>query len=129
MGEEVEAQMKRIEATKGVIGTLVVDPDGVPIRSTLDQSMTLQYAGQLRQLVILARSAVRDIDPQNDLSALRVRSKSNEIIVVTENNYLVIGIQKLPEPDVSMSREVGVLGSPLGIEYPGWLQKEGSDGY
>lgn len=27
-GEEVEAQMKRIEATKGVIGTLVVDPDG-----------------------------------------------------------------------------------------------------
>ncbi|CAI5664472.1 dynein light chain roadblock-type 2 isoform X3 [Oreochromis niloticus] len=126
MGEEVEAQMKRIEATKGVIGTLVVDPDGVPIRSTLDQSMTLQYAGQLRQLVILARSAVRDIDPQNDLSALRVRSKSNEIIVVTENNYLVIGIQKLPEPDVSMSRETG---SPLGIEYPGWLQKEGSDGY
>uniref|UniRef100_A0A3Q3CP09 Dynein light chain roadblock n=1 Tax=Haplochromis burtoni TaxID=8153 RepID=A0A3Q3CP09_HAPBU len=105
MGEEVEAQMKRIEATKGVIGTLVVDPDGVPIRSTLDQSMTLQYAGQLRQLVVLARSAVRDIDPQNDLSALRVRSKSNEIIVVTENNYLVIGIQKLPEPDVSMGME------------------------
>uniref|UniRef100_A0A3Q2VCT9 Dynein light chain roadblock-type 2 n=2 Tax=Haplochromini TaxID=319058 RepID=A0A3Q2VCT9_HAPBU len=120
-GEEVEAQMKRIEATKGVIGTLVVDPDGVPIRSTLDQSMTLQYAGQLRQLVVLARSAVRDIDPQNDLSALRVRSKSNEIIVVTENNYLVIGIQKLPEPDVSMGMETG---SPLGLEYPGWLQKE-----
>lgn len=30
--------------------------------------------------------------------------------VSAENNYLVIGIQKLPEPDVSMGMEVGVLG-------------------
>lgn len=97
MAEEVEARMKRTEATKGVIGTLVVNPDGVPLRSTLDQSMTLQYAGQLQNLMALARSTVRDIDPQNDLSALRVRSKNHEIIVVTENNYLVIAIQKLPE--------------------------------
>uniref|UniRef100_A0A3Q0R0Q0 Dynein light chain roadblock n=1 Tax=Amphilophus citrinellus TaxID=61819 RepID=A0A3Q0R0Q0_AMPCI len=94
--EEVEARMKRIAATKGVIGTLVVNPDGVPLRSTLDQSMTLQYAGQLQNLVALARSTVRDIDPQNDLSALRVRAKNYEIIVVT-GDYLMITIQKLPE--------------------------------
>ncbi|XP_030586601.1 dynein light chain roadblock-type 2 [Archocentrus centrarchus] len=90
MAEEVEARMKRIAATKGVIGTLVVNPD--------DQSMTLQYAGQLQNLVALARQEhSQRYDPQNDLSALRVRAKNYEIIVVTENSYLMIAIQKLPE--------------------------------
>uniref|UniRef100_A0A669CF62 Roadblock/LAMTOR2 domain-containing protein n=1 Tax=Oreochromis niloticus TaxID=8128 RepID=A0A669CF62_ORENI len=55
----------------------------IPIRSTLDQSMTVQYAEQLQNLVALARSVIRDTDPQNDVITLRVCSKSNEIIVAT----------------------------------------------
>ena len=54
---------------------------GIPIRTTLDNSTTVQYAGLLRHLAMMARSTVRDIDPQNDLTFLRIRSKKHEILV------------------------------------------------
>ena len=37
---------------------------GIPIRTTLDNSTTVQYAGLIVQLTAKARSTVRDIDPQ-----------------------------------------------------------------
>lgn len=54
---------------------------GIPIRTTLDNSTTVQYAGLLHQLTMKAKSTVRDIDPQNDLTFLRIRSKKHEIMV------------------------------------------------
>jgi len=54
---------------------------GIPIRTTLDNSTAVQYAGLLRQLMLQARSTVRDVDPQNDLTCLRIRSKKHEIMV------------------------------------------------
>lgn len=56
-------------------------PSGIPIKTTLDNASTVQYAGLIHQLVMKARSTVRDIDPQNDLTFLRVRSKKNEIMI------------------------------------------------
>ncbi|KFO90924.1 Dynein light chain roadblock-type 2, partial [Buceros rhinoceros silvestris] len=66
---------------------------GLPIRTTLDNSTTLQYADHIRQLTMQARSTVRAIDPQNNLFALRIRTKKHEIMVVPENGYLLITIQ------------------------------------
>lgn len=56
-------------------------PSGIPIKTTLDNPSTVQYAGLIHQLVMKARSTVRDIDPQNDLTFLRVRSKKNEVMI------------------------------------------------
>lgn len=41
----------------------------------------MQCAGLIHQLTAKARSVVRDIDPQNDLTFLRVKSKKHEIMV------------------------------------------------
>ncbi|XP_035520823.1 dynein light chain roadblock-type 2-like [Dicentrarchus labrax] len=94
---EVEETLKRIEAHKGVIGTIVVNAKGIPIRTTLDNCTAAQYAGLLHHLTMQARSTVRDIDPQNDLTFLRIRTKKDEIMVTPENGYLLIVIQKLRE--------------------------------
>ncbi|XP_068116184.1 dynein light chain roadblock-type 2 [Hyperolius riggenbachi] len=90
---EVEETLKRIQAQKGVIGTIVVNSEGIPIRTTLDNSTTVQYAGLLHQLSMKAKSTVRDIDPQNDLTFLRIRSKKHEIMVAPDKDYLLIVIQ------------------------------------
>lgn len=65
---------------------------GIPVRTTLDNSTTVQYAGLLHQLTMKARSTVRDIDPQNDLTFLRIRSKKHEIMVApgTSPHYLML---------------------------------------
>ncbi|XP_071612758.1 dynein light chain roadblock-type 2 isoform X1 [Heliangelus exortis] len=78
---EVEETLKRIQAHRGVFATIVTNAEGIPIRTTLDNSTTVQYAALLQQLTKKARSTVRDIDPQNDLTFLRIRSKKYEIMV------------------------------------------------
>uniref|UniRef100_A0A3Q3FU87 Dynein light chain roadblock n=1 Tax=Labrus bergylta TaxID=56723 RepID=A0A3Q3FU87_9LABR len=78
---EVEETLKRIQGQKGVQGIIIVNSEGIPIKTTLDNASTMQYAGLLHQLVMKARSTVRDIDPQNDLTFMRVRSKKNEIMI------------------------------------------------
>lgn len=65
---------------------------GIPIRTTLDNSTAVQYAGLLSQLTQKARSTVRDIDPQNDLTFLRIRSKKHEILVAPGNRVIPIHV-------------------------------------
>ncbi|GFG38250.1 hypothetical protein Cfor_01891 [Coptotermes formosanus] len=81
MASEVEETMKRIQSHKGVVGTIVVNSEGIPIKTTMDNTTTVQYAGLISQLSDKARSVVRDLDPTNDLTFLRIRSRKHEIMV------------------------------------------------
>jgi len=63
--------------------------EGIPIRTTLDNSTTVQYASLLSSLAAQARNCVRDTDPQNDLTFLRVRSKKHEILVAPGNSIVI----------------------------------------
>lgn len=47
----------------------------------MDNPTTTQYASLMHNFILKARSTVREIDPQNDLTFLRIRSKKNEIMV------------------------------------------------
>ena len=75
MASEVEETLKRLVAHKGVIGTIVVNTDGVPIKSTLDNATTVQYSGLLNNLVDQAKTMFKELDPTNDLTFLRIRTK------------------------------------------------------
>ena len=54
---------------------------GNTTKSSMDNSSTIQYASQIQQLTHKATATVRDLDPTNDLTFLRIRSKKNEILV------------------------------------------------
>ena len=56
---DVEETLKRIQTHKGVIGVVVINKEGIAIRSTLDQTSTVQYATLISQLAAKAKSAVR----------------------------------------------------------------------
>jgi len=77
MSNEIEETMKRIQSHKGVVGTIVVNSEGIPIKTTLDNTTTVQYSGLISALADKARSVVRDLDPSNDLTFLRIRSKKH----------------------------------------------------
>ena len=36
---------------------------------------------------------IKDIDPTNDFSSMRIRAKKNEIIIYPEKEYLLVVIQ------------------------------------
>ena len=75
MASEVEETLKRLVGHKGVIGTIVVNNEGVPIKSTLDNATTVQYSGLLNNLVDQAKTMFKELDPTNDLTFLRIRTK------------------------------------------------------
>ncbi|XP_050429229.1 dynein light chain roadblock-type 2-like [Adelges cooleyi] len=97
MTSEVEDTLKRIQSHRGVIGTIVVNGDGIPIKSTLDNTTSVQYAGLIQQLADKARSVVRDLDPSNDLMFLRMRTKKHEIMVAPDKDFIMIVIQNPTE--------------------------------
>uniref|UniRef100_A0A6U5AEL1 Dynein light chain roadblock n=1 Tax=Hemiselmis andersenii TaxID=464988 RepID=A0A6U5AEL1_HEMAN len=90
---EIDETMKKLTSHPGVIGFLVTNADGIPIRSSLDHAEAVQYAGLLTLLATKARAAVRELDSQNDVTFLRLRSKKHEILVAPDKEYLLMVIQ------------------------------------
>ena len=54
---------------------------GVILRSTLDDETAASYGSIVHDLISRTRHGVRDLDPGNDLSFLRIRTKKHEIMV------------------------------------------------
>ncbi|CDS43358.1 dynein light chain [Echinococcus multilocularis] len=92
---EVEDTFNRIQMHKGVQGIIIMNNDAVPIRTTMDKPMTVHYCALSQQLVSKSRAGVRDGDPTNDLTFLRIRSKKNEIMIAPDKEYTLIVVQEI----------------------------------
>jgi len=90
---ETDDIIKRIQQQPGVTGTLIFNNDGIPIRTTLDNSTTVQYCGLFHSMTNKARSCIREIDPQNDLTFLRIRTKKCEFMIAPDKDYNLVVIQ------------------------------------
>lgn len=61
---------------------LIVNQEGVPIySSTNDEEFALDHAALISQLAAKAKSTIRTLDPTNDMTFLRIRSKKHEIMI------------------------------------------------
>lgn len=77
----VDEMWKRLQSHAGVVGVLIVNGDGIGIRSTFDAPATVALAALVSQFTVKARGAVKALSGDDDeLRTLRVRSRSNELI-------------------------------------------------
>ena len=83
----------RIKTHKGVKGIIIANYSGVPIKSSMGQAETHRYASLISMLTLSARSTVKELDGQNDLVFLRIRSRKFEIMVAPDQEYMLIVIQ------------------------------------
>ena len=92
-GDEIYAALQRISNDKSVKGYVIVDKDGTPLmESTLEPGLEACQT-LVPKLAAMARSAVRDLDPQNDMEVLRIRSKAHEILVTHTDEFTLIVVQ------------------------------------
>mmetsp|Transcript_5866 Transcript_5866/g.6535 ORF Transcript_5866/g.6535 Transcript_5866/m.6535 type:complete len:102 (-) Transcript_5866:30-335(-) len=96
---EVEETIKRIKDHKGVRGILIVNHEGKTLRTTMDPGETHKYGNQITQLALKARHCVRDVDCQNDLAFMRIKTKFFEIMVAPGKDYLLIVLQCLADEE------------------------------
>ncbi|KAG0268292.1 Dynein light chain roadblock-type 2 [Actinomortierella ambigua] len=90
---ELEETIRRLTAKKNVQGVVIVNQLGLMIRSTLDAALAKQYASLMSELVRMARDSVVQLDAQNELTFLRIRTKKHEIMICPEREYLMIVVQ------------------------------------
>ncbi|EDV99325.1 dynein light chain roadblock-type 2 [Drosophila grimshawi] len=93
MSAEVEEMLKRFQNVKNVVGILVVDNDGIVIKSTLDNQTAVHYAGIMRTLTEKARQVILDLDATNEFTSMRMRTSYFEIILMPQDNYIIVVIQ------------------------------------
>lgn len=98
MSAEVEESFKRLMTHKGVKGLIVLNADGVAIKSTLDNKTTVQYAGLIHDLYLKSKSTIREIQPADNLESIRLRSFKHEILVAPSNDYILVCVH---EPDAN----------------------------
>ena len=67
--------------------------EGVTIKSTLDPTTTSQYSNILGTLINQAITMFKEMDPANDVTFMRVRTKKCQFMVVPDNDYLFIVVQ------------------------------------
>lgn len=94
MAAQVEETLKRISSHKGVLGTMIVDTQGIPIRSTLPEEETQKHAALISALAAKARKSVTELDKDDDLCFMRIRSVKHEILVAPDQEYILICIQR-----------------------------------
>lgn len=94
---QVDETFKRLQSHKGFVGALIVNGDGIAIRSTFENDITVQYAALVSGFTSKARSAVRQLDTENDVKFLRIRSKKHEIMIAPEfaksHEYYLVVVQ------------------------------------
>ena len=95
--QETEATLERIRTHKGVIGLAVYNDNDFPITTNVNKYTTLKLAKTSRTLEELSRNGVRDLDPTDDLIALRIQTYLYEIIIAPdEASRLVVIQEKVP---------------------------------
>ncbi|KAH8282255.1 hypothetical protein KR054_006435 [Drosophila jambulina] len=97
----VHATFDRLSQLPGVMAAILIDGKGRPVRSTLNDTDTLRYATNMRPLVTLARSMVQEMEPTDELSYVRLRTRKQEVMVATENQHTIIIIQDNKTLDAS----------------------------
>lgn len=93
MSSEVEESLKRIQQLKGVVGTIIINSEGIPVKTTLDDDTTRHYAGLMHELTSKAKSTIKSLDSTNDLTFVRMRTKKHDIMASQEKGYVLIVVQ------------------------------------
>ena len=91
----MEQTLKRIQSHKGVQGILIADTNGRTIKTTMSGGDADKYSAIISALAARAKSVVRELDEQNALNFLSLKTAKGEIMVALDPNdqYLLIVLQ------------------------------------
>ncbi|KAH8301740.1 hypothetical protein KR059_010305, partial [Drosophila kikkawai] len=73
---------------------IIMDNNGLPLRSTSSQRRTIFLVGNLKPLLFMARNVVRDLDPSNDITFMRIRSNIGEVHMTLGSEFILIVVQR-----------------------------------
>ena len=89
----VEDTLTRLQAHRGVKGVIIMDREGVPIRTAFPDSETETYSAVVSQITQKAVSVVKALDPSDELTLLRIRSSKHELLIAPDREFVLCVVQ------------------------------------
>ncbi|XP_013098517.1 dynein light chain roadblock-type 2-like [Stomoxys calcitrans] len=90
----VEEVFRQIQEKPDVTDIMILNSKGNPIKTTMEMSAAIQYAGLYEILRDKVTMGLQKIDPKDDITMLRVRTTTNETLIVPDGKITVVAIQK-----------------------------------
>ena len=93
---EVEETLNRLKTHKNVQGIVIVNSEGALIRTTYlneKKDEGEKIAKLIPALATKAKTTIRDIDPSNELTFMRLKTKGSEIMVAPDKEFMLIVVQ------------------------------------
>ena len=91
----VEETEKRLRSHNGVHGFLVMNGEGIAVRSSMENPETVHYAALVSRYVEKSRACMKLLDGEDELNIVRIRSAKHEIMIAPDftgptDYYLVV---------------------------------------
>jgi dynein light chain roadblock-type len=77
----------------GVLGTIVMTSDGVPIRTDFPQAETNLYSSLVAHFVQRVKKALEEIPDVGETETIRVRSRKHEMVISPFGNFIYLAVQ------------------------------------
>ncbi len=90
MTTELEEKFQELSSEKSVRGVLILNAEGAAVKSSVDTKTTEAFSSMIHEIVALSRKLFQEVDPNNDLTFMRFRTKKHEIMVVPDKEYMLI---------------------------------------
>lgn len=90
----VEEVFRQIQEKPDVTDIMILNKKGNPVKTTMDHSLGVQYAGLyeiLRDKVVMG---LQKIDRNDELTMLRLRTSQNETLIVPDGKITIVVTQK-----------------------------------
>lgn len=96
MVSAIEDTLERIKGQQGVEGYVICNREGVVLRrmASMSQGTAENYARHMNEMATKARHVTRDLDPEDELKNLRIRTKTKEVILSHSAEFIIIVIQR-----------------------------------
>eukprot|EP01147_Barroeca_monosierra_P010262 gene10262-2412_t len=93
--KETAQVLERIAQRDSTEGVVILDEKGTMLHSTMEGG--LKSAEDIVKIADQARHVIREVDPTNDLSVLRIRTRKREILITPDEKHLLLVFQLMPE--------------------------------
>lgn len=87
---------------KDVLDALVIDTNGYPVKSTMSEELTIRFIGLYGQVIDKARFMLTQLDSNDEMTFMRIRSKKHEVIITPDDKCIFLVIQN-PRTEYALS--------------------------
>lgn len=89
----MEKAFELIKERKNVRDVVILNDAGNPVKSTMDRDDAVQFSGLFQAIRGRLERGMAKIDPTDELLMLRVRTKTNEVLLVPDSKITVLVLQ------------------------------------